>query len=120
VALGYGMLGVAGSLWTACFWVVLGHCGGSTVWVFSTTLLQLNTDDKFRGRVFSAELGLSMLTLAVGAYFAGLLIDRGIEPRSVAIATGLVMLIPAALWARAMRLWMEDGRPRPSQTDSPM
>ena len=105
VALGYGVLGIAGSLWAACFWVVLGHCGGSTVWVFSTTLLQLNTDDKFRGRVFSAELGLSMLTLAVGAYLAGLLVDRGIEPRAVAVGTGLVMLVPAALWAWTMRLW---------------
>jgi len=105
VALGYGVLGIAGSLWAACFWVVLGHCGGSTVWVFSTTLLQLNTEDKFRGRVFSAELGLSMLTLAVGAYLAGFLVDRGIEPRAVAVGTALVMLIPAGLWAWTMRLW---------------
>ena len=105
VALGYGVLGIAGSLWAACFWVVLGHCGGSTVWVFSTTLLQLNTEDKFRGRVFSAELGLSMLTLAVGAYLAGLLIDRGIESRAVAVGTGLVMLIPGGLWAWTLRLW---------------
>jgi len=109
VGLGYGMMGASGSLWTACLWVVLGHCGGSTVWVFSTTLLQLNTDDKFRGRVFSAELGLCMVTLAVGAYATGFLIDHGIDPRTVAITTGLLMLIPAALWSRAMRLW----RPEP-------
>ena len=105
VGLGYGMLGVAGSLAAACCWVVLGHCGGSTVWVFSTTLLQLNTDDRFRGRVFSAELGLSMLTLAIGAYLTGLLVDHGISARSVAMGAGAVMLIPALLWAWAMRLW---------------
>lgn len=105
VGLGYAMLGVAGSLAIACFWVVLGHCGGSTVWVFSTTLLQLNTDDKFRGRVFSAELGLCMVTLAVGAYVTGLLVDHGMDVRSVAVAVGFVMLIPAILWARALRLW---------------
>ncbi len=105
VGLGYAMLGVAGSLWLACLWVILGHCGGSTVWVFSTTLLQLNTDDKFRGRVFSAELGLCMVTLAIGAYLTGLLVDHGIAARSVAIGIGLVMLIPAVLWGRAMRLW---------------
>lgn len=105
VGLGYAMLGVAGSVWVACFWVILGHCGGSTVWVFSTTLLQLNTDDKFRGRVFSAELGLCMLTLAIGAYVSGVLIDHGLDPRSLAIRIGLVMLIPAALWGRAMQSW---------------
>jgi MFS family permease len=105
VGLGYGMLGVVGSPWAACAWVILAHCGGSTVWVFSTTLLQLNTDDKFRGRVFSAELGLSMLTLAIGAYFAGIFIDRGVDSRIVAVATGFLMLIPALLWGFAMRLW---------------
>jgi len=105
VGVGYGMLGVAGSPWAACLWVVLGHFGGSTVWVFSTTLLQLNTDDRFRGRVFSAELGLSMLVLAIGAYVAGMLVDRGADPRAVAIATGLLMLLPAGLWAMALQLW---------------
>jgi MFS family permease len=105
VGLGYAVLGVARSLWVACFWVVLGHCGGSTVWVFSTTLLQLNTDDKFRGRVFSAELGLCMLTLAIGAYVSGILIDHGLDPRSLAVAIGLFMLIPAALWGRTMQWW---------------
>jgi predicted MFS family arabinose efflux permease len=104
LALGYGSLGAAGSLWLACFWVTIAHCGGSTVWVFSTTLLQLNTDDRFRGRVFSAELGLSMVTLAVGAYLTGFVLDRGVAPRTVAVATGLIMLVPAALWALAMRL----------------
>ena len=104
LALGYGSLGAAGSLLVACFWVTIAHCGGSTVWVFSTTLLQLNTDDKFRGRVFSAELGFSMLTLAVGAYLTGFVLDRGIAPRTVATATGLIILLPAALWALAMRL----------------
>ncbi len=104
LALGYGSLGAAGSLLVACLWVIVAHCGGSTVWVFSTTLLQLNTDDKFRGRVFSAELGLSMVTLAVGAYLTGLVLDRGVAPRTVATATGLIMLIPAALWAWAMRI----------------
>jgi len=105
VGVGYSMMGLAGSLLAACGWVILGHCGGSTVWVFSTTLLQLNTDDKFRGRVFSAELGLSMLTLAVGAYVTGVLVDHGIAARLVAIGVGFTMLIPAVLWGRAMQMW---------------
>jgi MFS family permease len=105
VGLGYAMLGVAGTVWVACVWVILGHCGGSTVWVFSTTLLQLNTDDRFRGRVLSAELGICMLTLAIGAYVSGVLIDHGLDPRSLAVWVGLFMLIPAAVWGRAMQWW---------------
>jgi Transmembrane secretion effector len=117
VGLGYGMLGVVGSLWAACLWVVLGHCGGSTVWVFSTTLLQLNTDDKFRGRIFSAELGLSMLTLAVGAYLTGVFIDNGMQSRTLAVGIGLVMLLPAGLWGQAMRLWKPDSNLTADATD---
>jgi MFS family permease len=105
VGAGYGSLAAAGSLTSACFMVILAHCGGSTVWVFGTTLLQMNVEDRFRGRVFSAELGLSMITLAVGAYVTGMLLDYGVAPRVVALGTGLVMLVPAGGWAFALRLW---------------
>jgi hypothetical protein len=65
----------------------------------------MNVEDRFRGRVFSTELGLSMITLAVGAWVTGFLLDHGVAPRSVALGTGLVMLIPAAAWGTALRLW---------------
>jgi predicted MFS family arabinose efflux permease len=108
VGAGYGILSGAGSLATACFWVMLAHCGGSTVWVFGTTLLQMNVEDRFRGRVFSAELGLSMLTLAAGAYITGLLLDHGVSPRAVALGTGVFMLLPAAAWVWALRTWDDE------------
>src|SRR5438309_6994791 len=49
---GYVGLSLAPNVWVASVSVVLAHCGGSAIWVFSTTLLQLNTEDRFRGRVF--------------------------------------------------------------------
>jgi len=107
-ALGYVFIGRAGNVWFACFWAAFAHLGGATVWVFSTTLLQLNTDDRFRGRVFSADLGLCMLTIAIGAYVCGSFLDMGISARTLVSATGLVMLVPAGLWAWAMKVW----RPR--------
>ena len=81
---------------------MLAHMGGSTVWVFSTTLLQLHTEDRFRGRVFAADLGLGSLTFAVTAYLAGRFLDAGISARTVATSTGLLMLIPAAILAWAL------------------
>ena len=45
-AAGYALLGVSGHLWQACVCVALAHFGSSIVWVFSTTLLQLQSDDK--------------------------------------------------------------------------
>jgi MFS family permease len=104
IALGYGTLGSSRTVWMAAACAMLAHAGGSTVWVFSTTILQLHTDDRFRGRVFSADLGFSMLTIAAGAYLCGRLLDAGLSARAVATWTGVVMLVPAALWALAMRM----------------
>jgi MFS family permease len=103
IAVGYCVLGVSRSVWMAAGCAVLAHAGGSTVWVFSTTLLQLHTDDRFRGRVFSADLGLASLTFAVTAYICGRFLDAGISARTVAIGTGALMLVPAALLALALR-----------------
>ena len=103
VAVGYGLLGAAPNVWLACLCVMIGHCGGSTVWVFSTTLLQLNTDDRFRGRVFAADLGFSMFTIAVGAYVCGIFLDSGHSARIIASTTGLLMLVPAGLWFLSIR-----------------
>ena len=109
VALGYGLLGTAPNVWLACVCVMIGHCGGSTVWVFSTTLLQLNTEDRFRGRVFAADLGFSMLTIAMGAYVCGIFLDSSHSARTIASATGLLMLVPAALWFLSMHSYRPSG-----------
>jgi MFS family permease len=102
-ATGYMLLGVSGRLWQACLCVALAHSGSSIVWVFSTTLLQLQSDDKFRGRVFAADLGLCMLTIAAGAYLAGRFVDWGFAARNVASVAGMLMLIPAGLWGLSIR-----------------
>ena len=117
IAVGYGALGVSRTVWMAAACAMLAHAGGSTVWVFSTTLLQLHTDDRFRGRVFSTDLGFSMLTIAAGAYLCGRLLDAGIAARTVATYTGLVMLIPATLWTLAMRVGMERTVETPMPSD---
>lgn len=102
-AAGYTLLGISGHLWQACLCVILAHFGSSIIWVFSTTLLQLQSEDKFRGRVFAADLGLSMLTIAAGAYLAGRFVDWGFAARNVASVAGMVMLIPAGLWGMTIR-----------------
>jgi MFS family permease len=103
IALGYGLIGVSRSVWSAAACAMLAHAGGSTVWVFSTTLLQLRTEDRFRGRVFAADLGLASFTFATTAYLCGRLLDSGLSARSVAIGTGFFMLLPAALLAWVLR-----------------
>ncbi len=102
-AAGYTLVGVSGHLWQACLCVMLAHFGASIAWVFSTTLLHLQSDDKFRGRVFAADLGLCMFTIAAGAYLAGRFVDWGFAARNVASVAGMLMLIPAALWGLSIR-----------------
>jgi MFS family permease len=106
-AAGYFALGLAPALALACAAVVLAHAGGSTVWVFSTTLLQTQTEDRFRGRVFSAESAFHMLATALSSYLAGLAIDLGTPAPAVALATGLVLLIPLAGGYLLQRLWRQ-------------
>jgi MFS family permease len=108
-AVGYIGLSMAPSLWVACLTVVLAHGGGSTIWVFSTTLLQFQTEDRFRGRVFSADFAFMVVSMSVASYSAGAFVDRGVPVRSVALATGLLTLVPAAAWWVALRLWREHG-----------
>ena len=91
----------------ACAAVALAHGGGSVVWVFSTTLLQRYSDDKFRGRVFAADLGFCMLVMAVAGALARRCIDWGVGVRTVAFSTGVAMLVPALAWFWALRLWRE-------------
>ena len=97
-AAGYLWLGVSGTLGLAILGVVVAHAGTSTNWVFSSTLLQIHTEDRFRGRVFSADLGLCMLALSASSYAAGVGLDLGIPARTFALILGAVMLAPALAW----------------------
>jgi MFS family permease len=113
-AAGYLALSAAPSLEWACAAVVLAHAGGSTIWVFSTTLLQEQTEDRYRGRVFSADYALQSLTVSAVSYLAGISIDLGVGVRTMAALTGLLTLLPAMLWAVAQRFWREvPATPRP-------
>jgi len=104
-ATGYVSLGLTPAMWLGCAAIVLSHMGSSTNWVFSTTLLQLQTDDRFRGRVFAADLSIAMLTISASSYLAGSVMDLGVSARMASIWTGAAMLVPAAAWLLALRLW---------------
>ncbi|HEY2012289.1 MAG TPA: MFS transporter, partial [Bryobacteraceae bacterium] len=101
-ACGYVLLGTSTSLLVAVLAVVLAHSGSSTNWVFSTTLLQIYTTDRFRGRVFAADFGLCMLGISASSYLAGTFIDLGVPARTLAVIVGCVMLVPALAWAIAL------------------
>ena len=108
-AAGYVCLGASTSLVVAILAVIAAHAGSSTNWVFSSTLLQIYTEDRFRGRVFSADYGLCMLGISASSYLAGVAIDLGVPARTFAVCIGFTMLVPACAWAIALRRTNRDG-----------
>jgi MFS family permease len=103
--MGYLVLAGASNLWLACAALILSHAGGSMIWTSSSTLMQKMTDDRFRGRVFSAEFAFSMFILAAVSTLGGYLLDHGMSLRGLALATGVVFALPAIGWGLAQRLW---------------
>jgi len=106
-AVGYVGLGFAPSLAIAAIAVVIGHAGTSMNYVFSSTLVQTLSEDRFRGRVTSAEFALMMTSISLSSYAAGEAIDRGIQPQTVAICVGALTLAPILLWLWSTRKWSQ-------------
>ena len=110
VTLGYIFLGVAPALVWAILAVILAHAGSSIVWVFSTTLLHYQTEDRFRGRVFSADFAFLVVTMAIVSYVSGSAVDLGVSVRTISLVTGALAVVPALLWAwLALPLWSARG-----------
>jgi hypothetical protein len=91
--------------------------------VFSTVLLQQKVEDKFRGRVFAAEMALLTLTMAASNYVTGEMLDRfHFSPRTVTIAIGVIFLIPGSVWLVTEKRWgrepIEPPGPKAKQSDS--
>jgi len=107
---GYLLLSAAPTLPLAMACVVLGHAGLSMVWVLQTLLVQTIAEDKFRGRVFSADFAFLVLFLSLSTHLGGLAADAGVDVRMIARAVGLLALVPAFAWLTlALPLWRRDG-----------
>ena len=107
---GYMLFSQAAALPLAGLSLVLAHSGAALVWVCSTTLLHLNAENQFLGRVFAADMGLFMATASVSTYCMGQILDAGIAPRTGALGLGAAMLGPALIWALSLRrTWRRGG-----------
>ncbi|MCW5200844.1 MFS transporter [Desulfobulbus sp. F4] len=90
-------------LWAA-IWVCCGHAGGSVQWVFSTTLIHRSVDDRFRGRVFSAEMAMLTLVLTLSIWLTGSAMDTGVNPRWIVLVLALSYLLPGIGWGIYLRM----------------
>ena len=95
--------------------VVIAHLGGSTVWVFSTLLLQKEVPDHYRGRVFAAELGMATAAISLSTWGWGWLLDHGwTNLRQMSMGIGVTMLLAACIWYSSQRLARPGARGRRS------
>ncbi len=95
----YLLFAVVTALPVAVVVLAVAHMGGSTLWVFSTTLLQMLVPDGLRGRVFAAELALMTLGLTISNFVTGWALDTlGIGPRPLAALLGALCFLPGSAW----------------------
>ncbi|MCX6550170.1 MAG: MFS transporter [Acidobacteria bacterium] len=105
VAVFYLMLGWSANLLTASIAVIGAHAAGSVLWVFSTVLLQMSVPDRYRGRVFSAELALLMIISALSSYACGYALDAWkLSPFFLTRVLGVLFIMPALGWL-AIERW---------------
>ena len=99
VSVFYLMLSWSPTILLASAAVVGAHAAGSVLWVFSTVLLQMSVPDRFRGRVFSAELALLMIISAASSYVCAYAMDAwGASPFLLTRVLGVVFVLPAVAW----------------------
>lgn len=108
----YVALALSPVLPLAALAVLCAHFGGSILWVFSTVLLQMEVPDRFRGRVFAAELAMVTLTSSISSYMTAYALDHaGWSPRSMALLLGTLFCVPGTLWLLMLSRWKESKEP---------
>jgi hypothetical protein len=99
VSVFYLMLSWSPTILLASAAVIGAHAAGSVLWVFSTVLLQISVPDRFRGRVFSAEIALLMIISAASSYVCAYAMDAwDASPFVLTRVLGVVFVLPAVGW----------------------
>ena len=101
---GVGYLGVAVSPWfpLVLALVFVAHFAGGTNWTLSNYALQGEVPDRLRGRVFSVDMMLATLAIAISQLAATTVVDR-VDERFILAGCGLVTLTYAVGWRIATR-----------------
>ncbi len=102
VAAGYAALALASAFWQGAVAICIVGIGHSAGWVASTSLLQLESDKRFHGRLFSVEFGLGMLLMAATSVIAGAALDAGVSLRATTLGFAGLAAVLVALWVAVL------------------
>ncbi|MEM1056453.1 MAG: MFS transporter [Bacteroidota bacterium] len=101
--IGYGVIGAMpwapglGALALVAV-VVFAHATSGANWVLSTTLLQMTADDRYRGRVFTADWLLLAVVESVSILVASLALEAGADLRTVVFVFAGVQAAAGIAW----------------------
>jgi MFS family permease len=109
----------APNLWMAALCLGLAHTGVATQWVFSSSLIAISVEDRFRGRAFSLDMMSQITLLGLSSWIGGRLLDRsGVEPRTLMAWLSVVLLGALAVWVLS-RPAVPPGEPRTPAAPGP-
>ena len=100
-------LASAEALWQAAIGYFVAAVGSSSIWVFSGTLLQIEANRSYHGRLFALEFGVTTLVLAGSGFVYGVLNDWGMTLSEVTSLAAIAALPAALFWAAAL-LWLRN------------
>lgn len=87
------------SLWSACLSIGLATLFGSVIWVFSTSLIHMEAEERFLGRVFSSEMALLTLVMGISNWAVGYSVDHfELTPNAVTFWMAMLYVAPGFLW----------------------
>ncbi|MFZ5443724.1 MAG: MFS transporter [Myxococcota bacterium] len=113
-AIFWGLFAFAPTLWLAALCLAVAHTGVSTQWVFSSSLINLQVEDRFRGRVFSVDFTLYLVVLGVSSWLGGRALDElHVSPRSLMASLAVLLLGSGAVW-----WWLRARAVAPAQSPS--
>ncbi len=95
----WALFAFAPNLAVAAACLAAAHTGISTQWVFSTSLIALQVDDRMRGRIFSIDFMAYLVLLGLSSWAGGRLVDGGHVPvRTLMAAMAGLLMVSGAVW----------------------
>ena len=98
-AIFWALFAFAPNLLVAAICLSLAHTGVATQWVFSSSLINLRVENRFRGRVFAVDSMLFLIVLGLSSWAGGKALDAfHIQPRTLMASLSVVLCGSGAVW----------------------
>ena len=103
--LGYTLMGWSSTLALLLIATLIRTSGSGTIWVYSSSLLQMIVPDRFLGRVFAFDFAMMTLAASVSTLWVGWAKDTlGLGPYQIVLMLGAIPLIMAIGWTLYLTL----------------